>query len=297
MPNRSRENYRQNLKIPKSILLTAKALELISSNLAVKFAANLFQTPVKYPTPKRELQMESHAVKSFLEIPEINKTIQTYTYGKGKKKALLIHGWSGRGTQLVKIADALVDQGYTTFSFDGPAHGKSSGKTTNMLEFSQCIMEMERKHGPFDTAIGHSLGSMALLYSVKEGLGLKSAVLVGTGDKIEDIIYDFTDKLGLKRNIGRNLKDSFDKKFNFDINNLSASVSAKDVKLPLLVIHDQQDFDSPVEASIKINKIIKNSKLVLTQGLGHRKILGDQEVIRRILEFIESASNKNVTLK
>lgn len=296
MSERTNENYRQNLKIPKSILFTAKTLQLLSPNQAAKFAARLFQTPVKYPTPKREEHMDRDAVKSILEVPKIHKTIQTFQYGNGDKKVLLVHGWSGRGTQLVKIADALVENGYTTISFDGPAHGKSGGKTTNMLEFVHCIMEMQRVYGPFGAAVGHSLGSMALLYSVKEGLDLQNMVLIGTGDKIEDIIYDFTDKLGLNRVIANKLKQSFDKKFEIDINNFSASVSATKVNIPVLIIHDEQDFDSPVEASLKINKLIKQSKLVLTQGLGHRKILGDQEVIKQLLEFLQASTNKNVTL-
>jgi alpha-beta hydrolase superfamily lysophospholipase len=50
------------------------------------------------------------------------------------KKILLVHGWSGRGTQLFKIADELLKQGYSTISFDAPAHGKSPGKTI-MVDF------------------------------------------------------------------------------------------------------------------------------------------------------------------
>lgn len=292
MSKRTNENYRQNLKIPKSILITAKALQFVSPKQAEKFAAKLFQTPVIYPTPKREEHMEREAIKSTLEIPEIHKKIQTFRYGDGEKKALLVHGWCGRGTQLVKIADALVQQGYTTYSFDGPAHGKSSGKTTNMLEFVKCILEMERAYGPFEAAIGHSLGSMALLYSVKEGLNLERMALIGSGNKIEEIIYAFTDKLGLDRAIGVNLKKSLDKRFQIDINTFSASASAEHVHIPVLLIHDEQDMDSPVDASRKINQILKESKLILTQGLGHRKILGDPEVIQQLLEFLHATANK-----
>jgi alpha-beta hydrolase superfamily lysophospholipase len=62
-----------------------------------------------------------------------------------EKKILLIHGWSGRGTQLCSIADCFVKKGYTTISFDAPAHGKSPGKTSDMTEFIATILELERK--------------------------------------------------------------------------------------------------------------------------------------------------------
>jgi alpha-beta hydrolase superfamily lysophospholipase len=84
------------------------------------------------------------------------------------KRVLLVHGWSGRGTQLFKIADELLKQGYSTISFDAPAHGKSPGKTTIMVDFITTI-EINKQFGPFDAAIGHSLGGMSVL-NAKKGL-------------------------------------------------------------------------------------------------------------------------------
>ena len=73
-------------------------------------------------------------------------------------------------TQLFKIADALLKEGYTTISFDAPAHGKSPGNSTIMIEFIASIFELERQFGPFEIAIGHSLGGMAVLNAAKSGL-------------------------------------------------------------------------------------------------------------------------------
>jgi thioesterase domain-containing protein len=36
------------------------------------------------------------------------------------KKKFVVHGWSGRGTQLFKIADELVNKGYATVSLTLP---------------------------------------------------------------------------------------------------------------------------------------------------------------------------------
>jgi alpha-beta hydrolase superfamily lysophospholipase len=69
--------------------------------------------------------MEQISTQKTLHIPTINKSVVVYQYGQSDKKVLLVHGWSGRGTQLVKIADALLKSGCSTISFDAPAHGKS----------------------------------------------------------------------------------------------------------------------------------------------------------------------------
>lgn len=275
--------------IPKIILFTAKTLQLISTSLTVKFAKKLFTTPIKYKTPKREFQMDLKSEQELVFVPEISKKIMVYKYGNGSKKALLVHGWSGRGTQLVKIADQLTEMDYTMISFDAPAHGKSPGSKTLMNEFIASVLELERIYGKFDIAIGHSLGGMTVLNSIKQGLKVNKAVVIGSGDSIHDILHDFVNKLGLKPKIADLMKISFEATFNESMENYSGSNAAKEVHIPVLVIHDKDDEDVHYSASINIDKTLNNSELMLTTSLGHRKILGDENVILRIKEFIEKA--------
>jgi len=277
----------ETLKIPKIIIVTANFLEAISPKLTTLFAAKLFTTPIKHKIPKREFQMDSDSVQKTVYIPAINKKIVVYHYGKGEKKILLVHGWSGRGTQLVKIADELVKLGYSTISFDAPAHGKSKGNSTIMVEFIASIIELEIQFGPFEFAIGHSLGGMAILNAIRQKLKIKKAIIIGSGDIIQDIIDDFIKKLKLKPQIGMKLKDYFEKKYDVKMDYYSASNAAKEVIIPVLILHDENDVDVNVKAAYHIEENLKNSELMITKNLGHRKILGNTEVIKRIIEFIK----------
>lgn len=272
--------------IPKIILYTGQFLQFISTDLAVKYAKKLFITPIRYKLPKRELEMESNSIQELIRIPTINKKIMVYHYGNNNKKVLLVHGWSGRGTQLVKIADKFIEHGYSTVSFDAPAHGKSPSKTTLMTEFIASILELEKLYGPFEFIIGHSLGGMSTLNAIKQGLKVKKAVIIGSGDSVNDILFDFVNKLKLKNNIAVKMRESFEKEHQMNMESFSAYVAAKDVKVPVLVVHDKQDEDVPYSASENIHKHLDNSELLLTENLGHRKILGDKEVINAIVEFI-----------
>lgn len=275
------------MKIPKHILITAKLLEIISPKSAALLAARLFSTPVKYKTPKREWQMEINSQKQKIRVPGIKKEIQVYIYGESTKKALLTHGWSGRGTQLVKIADELVKEGYQTISFDAPAHGKSKGKTTLMHEFIASIHQLEKEFGPFEIAIGHSLGGMSILNAIKQKLNIKKAVIIGSGDDIQDIVVEFVKKLKLKSDIAILLKDYFEKKYGEDMESYSGYIAAKKVAIPVLVIHDENDSEVPVKCAIHIHEHLINGELLLTQNLGHRKILGDEKVLQEIKKFLE----------
>lgn len=278
--------HQQTIKIPKTILYTAKVLETISPKLATQFAIKLFTTPIRHKLPKREIEMDVKSKQQLLKIEAINKEIMLYQYGSGEKKVLLVHGWSGRGTQLVKIADELLKLGYSTISFDAPGHGKAPGKTSNMTEFIAAAMEIEKQFGPFEFAIGHSLGGMTVMNAIKKGLHVKKAVIIGSGDIVQDIMDDFVLKLGLKTEISKLMRIAFENKLGETMNSYSAYIAAKEVLIPVLVIHDENDDDVPVTAGQHIHQHLKNGQIMITKELGHRKILGDSNVIQRIVEFI-----------
>ncbi|MEW5675212.1 alpha/beta hydrolase [Flavobacterium enshiense] len=279
--------HQQTIKIPKGILYTAKALETISPNLATKFAIKLFTTPIRHKLPKRELEMNANSKQQLLTIQSIDKKVMVYSYGTSSKKVLLVHGWSGRGTQLVKIADELLKLGYSTISYDAPGHGKAPGKTSNMTEFIAAALQIEKEFGPFEFAIGHSLGGMTVLNAIKRGLKVKKAVIIGSGDVVEDILNDFVLKLKLKPNIAQRMKLDFETKLGETMNSYSAYIAAKDISIPVLVVHDIDDHDVPVFAGEHIHQHLKNGEILITKELGHRKILGDNKVIKKIVEFIQ----------
>ena len=277
---------KSHLKVPKILILIGKILKFFSIKLTTLYLARLFTTPIKHKVPKRELEMDDNSFHKRILIPVINKEIVVYQYGKSDKKILLVHGWSGRGTQLVKFADAFVDKGYATISFDAPAHGKSSGNSTIMTEFIASILEIDNKFGPFEAAVGHSLGGMALLNAIKKGLKINRLTIIGSGDKVKDILDDFVSKLELKPEFSSHLQQHFEKKYNEPMENYSAQNAAKTVDIPVLVIHDENDYEVPVETSINIHDNLKNGELLITQHLGHRKILGNPFVIEKTIEFI-----------
>ena len=278
----------QSLQIPKIITRTAKLLQAISPKLATLFAAKLFTTPLKHSIPKRELQMEQNSRQEKLWVPKIYKEINVYHYGESKRKVLLVHGWSGRGTQLFKIADELLSKTFSTISFDAPAHGKSGSKTTLMPEFIASILEIEKQFGPFEFAIGHSLGGMSILNAIKEGLQIKKAVIIASGDIIQDIMDDFILKLELKPKITLMMKAHFEKKYGVEMESYSASFAAKSVEIPVLIIHDEHDDEIAVKAAHNIHSNLKKGEIHITTKLGHIKILGDKNVIEKIINFIST---------
>jgi len=272
-------------KIPKVIIYLGKSLQFISPRLATIFVLKLFMTPYKFKRPKREDKMYLESNKENLFLSAFQKNINIYQYGNSEKKILLVHGWAGRGTQLYKIAETFIDKGYMTISFDATGHGDSEGKTSAMTEFIPAIFEIEKKYGPFEFAIGHSLGGMALLNAVKEGLRVNKIAIVGSGNSITAICHQFVNRLGLKPKVAVLLKEKMDNLLGYDAEELSAYIAAKSVTIPTLVVHDTHDEEVPVSCAHSIRQNLNNGEISITEGLGHRKVLTDSKVIEKIFTF------------
>lgn len=272
----------------KAILLKGKVSQAVSLKLGTNHAIKLFRTPFKFKTPKREFPMISKSRKEMVVIKELHKEIMVYHYGNSDKKVLLIHGWSGRGTQLFKIADLLLEHGFSTVSFDAPAHGLSPGTETMMSEFVICVRILNEKYGPFEFGIGHSLGGMTLLNAVNRGVPFRKAICIGSGNSIYDIMKEFVEKLEMKPVIAQMMKAHYDKEFGVDLEIFSSYNVAKNIDIPVLIIHDADDDEVSVKCAYAVNNKLKNGELMITKGLGHRKILGDKKVLEKITTFIHA---------
>ena len=275
-----------SLIIPKTVSYFAKTLELISIRLASFFGIRLFITPVNFPIPKREQYMLKSAQKKRLHIPEIKKEIEILSYGYSKKKVLLVHGWSGRSTQLFAFADKLLENGFMVISFDGPAHGKSTGRTTMMPEFLKTIEKINTTFGPFEAAIGHSFGATSLYNAAATFLDIKTFIAIGSGDRISEIISNFAKNLYLKEKSAKKIQSGLEKKWVIHLDDFSSSTVAKKIKIPVLVVHDKTDGDVPVSCAYKIRQNLEKGSLFITNGLGHTKILRNNEIVHKSIKFI-----------
>ena len=283
---KNKKSLTPSLIIPKTVSYFAKTLELISSRLASFFGIRLFITPVNFPIPKREQYMLKSAQKKRLHIPEIKKEIEILSYGYSKKKVLLVHGWSGRSTQLFAFADKLLENGYMVISFDGPAHGKSTGKTTMMPEFLKTIQKINTTFGPFEAAIGHSFGATSLYNAAATFLDIKTFIAIGSGDRISDIISNFVKNLYLNEKSAKKIQLGLEKKWMIHVDDFSSSTVAKKIKIPVLVVHDIIDGDVPVSCAYRIRQNLEKGSLLITNGLGHTKILRNNEIVHKSIKFI-----------
>ena len=63
---------------------------------------------------------------------------------------------------------------------------------------------------------------------------------------------------------------------------------ARAMTSPVLVVHDVKDGDVPYAHGEEIAHAWPGAQLFATKGLGHRGILRDREVLRRIVDFLKA---------
>lgn len=281
----SKKTKKPSFEIPKVILWTGKTIAFFSTYLAVRYALYIFGKPQRHHLPKREIAFYKTAKSKRIFVPTIRKHIQLYQLGSSDKKILLIHGWSGRGTQLYKIAETLVDQGFEILSFDGPAHGESSGNHIIFEEFVETVIYLNHTHGNFQAAIGHSFGGMILLNAIYRGMVLDKFTIISSGNKVEDVIKSFVKNIHLSPKVAKKMIQYIENRTGKDIDQLASSEFIRNSSIPGLIIHDNSDFEVPVSCAYQIKDSIKNGTLLITEKLGHRRILRDSQVINKIITF------------
>ena len=231
----NKKKLTSSLEIPSFVKVGMKIINFISSKLAVLLAAKLFTTPLKFKTPSREKAMLNGSQIHELYVEKIQKEIEILSYGYSDKKVLLVHGWAGRSTQLYMIAHKLLEKGFMVISFDGPSHGNSSGKTTNLLEFIESVKEINKSFGPFEAGIGHSFGGMTLLNVQSQEKIFKKIVTIGSANKVSNIIKNFSFNLGLNQKFYEKLHSYFEKKWNLQLDDFASEVAASKIKIPVFI--------------------------------------------------------------
>jgi len=277
----------QNFAIPSKTLRTGKFFQLLSTKLAAKFAMKAFLSPVKFNTPEREQMMQKSAKAISFHVDQLDREITVYEYGFSKTRILLCHAWSGRGTQLYEIADSLLENGMMVITYDAPAHGQSSGTRTTILENLYCIEAITKKFGPFHAAIGHSFGGISLLVAQAQHPFLSKLVTIGIAGYTADIIESFVDKLGLSAKVAQQIISDYESQEQGLITKTSAAEAAKKVEIPTLIVHDTEDKDVDVSNAYKIRQNLEDGRLLISSGLGHRKIIRNAATIRSIIKFIK----------
>jgi pimeloyl-ACP methyl ester carboxylesterase len=76
---------------------------------------------------------------------------------------------------------------------------------------------------------------------------------------------------------------------------LSPTEIARGLDIPALLVHDQEDDDVPWQEGATLARTWPGATSVKTQGLGHRRILRDPDVVARSVAFMAESSSQLIS--
>lgn len=280
----------------KLLVIVFKVLGWISPKLAGRFALALFMRPPKVKAPRREQAIREQANLSYRNID--NQKIAVWVWGDDetidKPTVLLSHGWAGRTTQFFATITALVDAGYRVVGADIPAHGESSGNATSMLHGTEVLSAVGKEFAPLAGIVAHSFGTgTALLAQDKFSLESPKTVLIGAYSTVSFIVDLFSDVFKFSQKIRQTMQqvaleqfgDSFHFKWNWE--NIAPINTIKSNQGDLLFIHDETDREVPMHEVQTLHNSMPDAKIMITDGLGHRRIMRDAVVVAAIVAFLK----------
>jgi pimeloyl-ACP methyl ester carboxylesterase len=262
-------------------------VERIFPALAHRYFIHLFFTPLRYTVPEKDKEVEEQAEQSTLLYG--GKKIQVYSWGTGPI-VLFVHGWAGRASQFRKFIPIFNHAGYRVVGFDGPAHGRSEGKQTNLIEFDAVLNQVLKTMGEPVAVVAHSFGGVALLFAIMNGLPVKKLINISSPTIGDEILNTYLKAIQGSKATVEAFQRHMLKTYNRSFDEFSALHFIKHVPpdLKLLLIHDDKDKEVTIDNPEALLKIYPGADFIKTSGLGHTRILKDDDIINKCLDFIKA---------
>lgn len=283
--------------IPISFQLAGFGLNLLSrvhNEWPARVLSQIWFTVFKSkPKPKKKQWIEEfwQQADEAIILQLGDETHPVYSWGKGPL-VILMHGWSGSGTQFRYFIPALVAAGYQVITFDAPAHGQNQGKQAHLLEFTQTLLAIQQQVCEVNTVIAHSLGAMAATVAIQRDLKVQQLVLMAPHLDVQKMFESYSELLNLRPKlakrfhhlIGQKMYDILDQQDPWTILNPPALLNDK---TPTgMLVYDKEDEEVDAALFEEIEMTWKDCTALKTEGLGHNRILKDDAVIRSVLSYL-----------
>jgi uncharacterized protein len=219
-----------------------------------------------------------------------NKLVGILSKPPNNKKTpviILCHGFSSskESKTYVRLERELNKRGLASFRFDFYGHGESGGKFEDITvsesvdDILSAISLLKTQGYAKIGLVGSSFGGISSIMVASRTDDLFVLVLRAPVSDFEEVELLRRGKDGLKDWKKRGYAEYFSKdrgtlKLNYsffeDLKDNNGYKAAKNIKVPTLIVHGDNDEAVPVKQSKKTSTLIKNCKLEIIEGADHR---------------------------
>lgn len=256
-----------------------KALSFSAPRLAERLVEKHLFTPGRY-LPSAEESRRLEQGKPF-RLRVHGRSIRGWRWGDGPG-VLLVHGWSGRGIQLHRYIDPLLQAGRAAVAIDGPAHGESEGESTSYFEFTDVIRTLiaPERDIRIEGIVAHSFGAAAVVNALAHQKAAMKTVLLAPALQLRKTVLDALERHGIPAHVFEKIIATYEDRFGYSLERDDPHRHLGDLRSPALVIHDRDDPVISHADSEALCRRFTHMTLKTTSGLGHRKIMADPESVQ-----------------
>jgi pimeloyl-ACP methyl ester carboxylesterase len=258
--------------------------------LAVRAAYRLFGTPLPPRWLARRRTWAPDWRISSWAFENASLTIYERPVAPHGPLVLLVHGWGGHAGQMLALADTLQAQGLRPVIVEMPAHGRSSGSTSNLPQFARAIdytvaRLMQAGH-QVRALVAHSLAANAGAYAASRGLPVGKLVLLAPPASPHEYTRLFAHVFGLRESTRAAMQRRIEAREGILMPQFEPAAVGPRIAQPTLVVHDRSDSINRFADGVAYSQAITGARLLATQDLGHRHILKDAGVLRELAAFL-----------
>lgn len=258
--------------------------------LAVRLATRLFLTPLPPKWLHRRSSWRAGWRCESWAFEDATITVYAPHVAAHAPVVLLVHGWGGHAGQMLSLADSIASQGLRPVLIEMPAHGASRGATSTLPQFARAIdyvaARLQQQGFTLRALVAHSLGASAAAFVAARGLPVQRLVLLAPPASPPAYTRLFAQVFGLSETTRAAMQRRIEAREGALMPQFEADAVGPRVRVPTLVVHDRGDSINRFADGQAYAHAIRNSRLVATEGLGHRKMLKDLHVLGEVGNFV-----------
>jgi pimeloyl-ACP methyl ester carboxylesterase len=266
------------------------ASERLWPSLAVRLAYRLFLTPL----PPKWLHRRSTWHKAWRTeqwpFEDANITVYSPAAAPHAPVVLLVHGWGGHAAQMLPLAEAIAARGLRPVLVDMPAHGASRGSMSALPQFARAIDYVVARLGQqgfeLRALVAHSLGASAAAYAASRGLPIERLVLLAPPASPPEYTRLFAQVFGLSEPTRAAMQKRIEARQGMPMPLFEPESLGPRIRMPTLIVHDRGDSVNRFADGQAYARAVRESRFVPTEGLGHRKMLKDAQVLGEVAIFV-----------
>ena len=286
------------MTLHNALKATGRSLNLTAIRLAVRagawaaptrtahFVARRFFITEKPPSPRTRFTI-SDPVRDKLRTPDGEVFIYRWGDVNRNPAVVLVHGWNGWAQQMEQFVAPLQERGLAVVAFDHVAHGASAGNRSSLPVMLRTVEHVLNTVPNAVGVIAHSLGAAAVASVLASSRrDLRAAVLIAPPSDPRPYLALLAHMLGAPEKLTLPIQRAAERIAGVEFKRLVADRwTVHRIRTPLFIVHDVGDKEVPISDGYAYT-MASRTRVLATDGLGHRRILRDLHVVGEAADFI-----------